>query len=153
MTVDVKVFLNRAEDLFSRFGGGETTYQDGDELEHVLTLNVDVSEVQVDGGAAVLNRAYAMTNRGSDTFVGDEVYPQRSLSVGDVLEVLGSRFAVAGFGFTRLGDAHLTVEVDLPNDAGDHRTLVASGATVDEAVADAERRAGGTYVMNDWRAA
>ena len=105
MTVDVKVFLNRAEDLFSRFGGSETTYQDGDELEHVVTLSVDVLAGDGDLGGAVLNRAFAMTNRGSDTFVGDDVYAQRSLSVGDVLEVLGSRFAVAGIGFVRLGDA------------------------------------------------
>lgn len=106
MTVDVKVFLNRAEDLFSRFGGGQTTYQEGDELEHVITLDVDISDVTSDDlGGAVLNKAYAMTNRGSGTFVGDEAYAQRSLSVGDVLEVLGSRFAVAGIGFVRLGDA------------------------------------------------
>jgi hypothetical protein len=105
MNVDVKVFLNRAEDLFSRFGGGETTYQSDDELEHVATLSVEVEVVTGDLGNAVLNRAYAMTNRGSGVFVGDDVYAQRSLSVGDVLEVLGSRFAVAGSGFVRLGDA------------------------------------------------
>lgn len=111
MNVDVKVFLNRAEDLFSRFdmfdryGRAEGVYREVDELEHVVTLSVDVSDVTGDLGNAVLNRAYAMTNRGSGVFVGDDVYAQRSLSVGDVLEVLGSRFTVAGVGFVRLGDA------------------------------------------------
>lgn len=49
---------------------------------------------------------------------------------------------------TRLG-----VYVDLMNDAGETQTLLAWGATVDEAVADAEARAGEGWVMNDWRAA
>jgi len=151
MTVDVKVFLNRAEDLFSRFGGGESTYQADDELEHVVTLNVDVSDVTGDRANAVLNRAYAMTNRGSGVFVGDDVYAERSLSVGDVLEVLGTRFAVAGIGFVRLDG--VGVRVDLTNDDGEHLELYSFGSTIDEAVADAERRAGGTYTMDDWRAA
>lgn len=47
----------------------------------------------------------------------------------------------------------LGVYVDLMNEDGERQTVLAFGATVDEAVADAERRAGGTYTMNDWRAA
>lgn len=102
MVVGVKVFLNRQTDddgrlaIFSRFGLGGV-YQEGDDLELVATLNIGGDTVD-----QVLNRTFAATNRGSGSFVGDEVYAERSLSAGDVLEVLGVRYAVEGVGFRRL---------------------------------------------------
>lgn len=106
MKVDVKIWLNREEDeqgrpaVFTRFGHGESKYREGDHLEHVITL-----QVEGDDAYAILNHAYAMTNRGSGEFVGDDVYPQRSLSVGDVVEILGLRWSVEGVGFQQLGGA------------------------------------------------
>lgn len=50
-------------------------------------------------------------------------------------------------------DDHLMVYVDLMDDYGHEQTLLASGASVDDAVNRAELRAGGSYTMNDWRAA
>lgn len=104
---EVKVFLNRQEDedgrlaIFARFGQGGT-YREGDELEHVATVRADADDI-----AGALNKTYAMTNRGSDTFLGDVMYPQRSLSVGDVLEVAGLRYSVEGVGFQLIGDGVL----------------------------------------------
>ena len=50
-------------------------------------------------------------------------------------------------------EGHLMVYVDLMNDEGEAQTLLASGSTVDDAVHRAELRAGGSWAMNDWRAA
>ena len=106
-TFQVNVFLNRQEDdegrlaIFARFGQGGT-YREGDELEQVVTVTVEADSV-----SDALNQTYAMTNRGSDTFLGDEAYPQRSLSVGDVLEVAGLRYSVEGVGFQLIGDGVL----------------------------------------------
>lgn len=95
--VDVKVLLNRQEEdgrlaIFSRFGY-ESKYREGDDLEHVATLAVDG-----ESASEILNKSYAMTNRGSGSFVGD-LYEARSVSAGDVFEVLGLRFAVESVGF------------------------------------------------------
>jgi hypothetical protein len=98
----VEVFLNRQEDdegrlaIFTRFRG-EDAYQEGDALELVLTTTVSG-----DSKEEVLNKTFALTNRGSGTFIGDEAYPQRSLSVGDVVALDGERFAVAWVGFSAL---------------------------------------------------
>ena len=51
----------------------------------------------------VLNKVFAMTNRGSGEFLGDDFYAQRSLSVGDVVEVEGVRYSVEGVGFKEVG--------------------------------------------------
>lgn len=97
-----EVFLNRQEDeegrlaIFSRLRS-EDAYQDGDALELVLTTTV-----AADSKDGALNTVFALTNRGSGSFVGDEAYPQRSLSVGDVVALDGERFAVAGVGFKAL---------------------------------------------------
>ena len=88
----VEVFLNRQEDdegrlaIFSRFRD-EAPYQEGDALELVLTTTVSVYSKE-----EVLNKTWALTNRGSPTFIGDEAYPQRSLSVGDVVALDGERY-------------------------------------------------------------
>lgn len=98
----VKVLLNRQKDesdrlaIFSRYGA-DSGYHAGDELEEVFSYGL-VAET-VDGA---LNRAFSDFNRGSPTFVGDEKYPQRSVSVGDVFEVDGVRYAVANVGFTEV---------------------------------------------------
>jgi hypothetical protein len=98
----VEVFLNRQEDdegrlaIFSRFRG-EDTYQEGDALELVLTTTVSG-----DSKEEVLNKTFALTNRGSGTFIGDDAYPQRSLSVGDVVALDGERYTVANVGFKAL---------------------------------------------------
>lgn len=95
----VKVLLNRQKDeegrlaIFTRLRG-EDAYQASDELEAVYEHDVEPSSVE-----AALNDAWSDFNRGSPTFVGDDAYPQRSLSVGDVVEVDGQRFAVAPSGF------------------------------------------------------
>lgn len=101
--VPVKIWLNREEDeqgrpvIFTRFGYDQPKYREGDELEHVLTL-----EVEGETASSILNQAYVMTNRGSGQFVGDDRYPQRSLSVGDVVEVLGLRWFVEPVGFKQI---------------------------------------------------
>jgi hypothetical protein len=102
MTTEVRVLLNRQTDdegrlaIFSRFGSG-SAYREGDELEHVATL-------EVEGGTAneILNRAFAMTNHGSGSEA--EGYRERSVSAGDVFEVAGVRWSVEGVGFQQLGD-------------------------------------------------
>lgn len=100
MGVTVSVFLNRQKDeqgrlvAWSRFG--DRKYQDGDDLEHVLDLDVGMDDP--------LNETFRRLNRGSGEFVGDDVYPQRSLSIGDVLEVLGTRWSVESVGFERVFD-------------------------------------------------
>jgi hypothetical protein len=97
-----EVFLNREEDedgrlaIFSRLRS-ESAYQEGDALELVLTTTV-----AGDSKDEVLNKVFALTNRGSGTFVGDEAYPQRSLSVGDVVALDGERWSVEGVGFKKL---------------------------------------------------
>ena len=96
------VFLNRQEDeegrlaIFSRLRT-EGAYQEGDELEAVFTRAV-AGESKEDA----LETVFAWLNRGSGTFVGDEAYPQRSLSVGDVVALDGERFVVAVAGFKSL---------------------------------------------------
>jgi hypothetical protein len=95
----VRVFLNREKDadgrlaIFSRIGG--EAYRKGDKLERVYDYDF-VGDFDRD---RVLGRVYSDFNRGSPTFVGDDAYPERSLSAGDVVEVDGVRFAVERVGF------------------------------------------------------
>lgn len=99
----VKVFLNRQKDdegryaIFTRFRD-EAVYQDGDELEHVLTYDVE-GLYQVGEEMKMLERVFSDLNRGSPTFIGDERYPQRSLSAGDVVEIGTIRFICERVGF------------------------------------------------------
>lgn len=95
----VTVLLNRQEDederlaIFSR-ARSESAYQEGDKLEAVYTY-----EVEEDDEGRVLSQVFSDFNRGSPTFVGDEAYPQRSLSVGDVVEVEGFRWICESVGW------------------------------------------------------
>ena len=94
----LRVLLNRQEDaagrlaIFSRFGG--SAYAVGDKLEAVYETTVEADSVE-----DALNRSFGMFNRGSGSFVGDEAYPQRSLSAGDVVEVDGVRYSCERFGW------------------------------------------------------
>jgi hypothetical protein len=98
----VEVFLNREEDevgrlaIFSRLRS-EPLYVEGDKLECVLTT-------EVTGGSkdGVLETVFALTNRGSGIFIGDKLYPQRSLSAGDVVALDGERFLCDRVGFKAL---------------------------------------------------
>lgn len=95
----VVVHLNREQDsegrlaIFSRMRD-EETYVEGDALEQVASTWVVAESVD-----ATLEKVFAMFNRGSGLFVGDEVYPQRSLSTGDVVEVDGVRYACQSVGW------------------------------------------------------
>ena len=100
--MNVKILLNRQKDedgrlaIFSRLRS-DGAYEPGDELECVY-------EYEVEGELnAALERVFSDFNRGSPTFVGDEAYPQRSLSVGDVVQVDGLLYAVAPVGFDLVG--------------------------------------------------
>lgn len=101
----VEILLNRQEDedgrlaIFSRFRG-EDAYQDGDTLEQVWSGRVEVDEAS---GEDVLALAFEMFNRGAPRFVGDDAYPQRSLSVGDVVRLDETdRYACQSVGWKRL---------------------------------------------------
>lgn len=103
----VEVLLNRTEDedgrlaIFSRLGD-EPKYQSGDALEQVWSGTVTVDEPNED----VLNLTYVtyeMFNRGAPRFVGDDAYPQRSLSIGDVIRLDEcDRYVVENVGFKKL---------------------------------------------------
>lgn len=98
MLHDFTLYLNREEDeegrlaIFSRFG--EDRYQAGDVLERVWSGPV-IAEDHIEG----LEFIFAMFNRGSGSFVGDDVYPHRSLSVGDVVEIDGERYSCEPVGW------------------------------------------------------
>lgn len=96
MSHKVKILLNREESngrlaIFDRFGS-ESRYQWGDLLEEVASFDTD-------RGEGVLDLAWEMFNRGAPKFVGDYMYPHRSLSAGDVIEIDGSRWSVETMGF------------------------------------------------------
>jgi hypothetical protein len=88
VTYYVEVLLNRTEDedghlaIFSRFHD-EDTYQSDDVLEQVWSGNITVNEA----AESVLDKAFEMFNRGAPLFIGDHEYPQRSLSIGDVIRL------------------------------------------------------------------
>ena len=91
----VTVLLNRQKDeddrlaIFSRMRG--SAYREGDELEAVYTYYLD--------GDEILERVFSDFNRGSPSFIGDEEYPQRSLSVGDVVEIEDFRWICESVGW------------------------------------------------------
>lgn len=100
--IDYKILLNRQEDedgrpaIFTRFRS-EDTYQPDDELEEVFT-----GQLYAEDPEHTLDTLFAKFNRGSGTFVGDDLYPQRSLSAGDVVEVGGARYACENVGWKKL---------------------------------------------------
>lgn len=100
----VRVFLNREKDedgrlaIFSR-SRAEGAYKKGDKLERVYEYDVGLWSEADTNAAAVLDRVWSDFNRGSGTFVGDDAYPERSLSAGDVVEVAGVRYSVESVGF------------------------------------------------------
>lgn len=96
MSHKVKILLNREEidgrlAIFTRFGT-EPKYRAGDALEEVASFTTD-------RGEGVLDLAFEMFNRGAPKFVGDYIYPHRSLSVGDVIQIGGCRWSVETVGF------------------------------------------------------
>ena len=99
----VTIKLNRQEDesgrlaIFTRFHD-EDAYQDGDTLEQVWDGYVPTGETVRD----TLNAVWPKFNRGAPGFIGDDEYPQRSLSVGDVVVVDGQSFYVDHFGFKEI---------------------------------------------------
>ena len=104
----VQIRLNRQEDedgrlaIFSRLpqrDADASVYEEGDTLETVWDGYVPTGETTRD----TLNSVWPLFNRGAPGFIGDDEYPQRSLSVGDVVVVDGARFAVGSFGFQALG--------------------------------------------------
>lgn len=104
-TRHINVLLNREEDengrlaIFTRFRD-EDSYQEGDRLESVWA-----GHVEADSDEDALNLVFEMFNRGAPRFVGDEAYPQRSLSVGDCVEVTGVRYACQSVGWKKLAHA------------------------------------------------
>lgn len=98
----VRVFLNRTEDadgrlaIFARFGS-QMKWQPEDVLEEVIAFDTDKSDL-----SEVQALAWEMFNRGAPRFVGDYMYPHRSLSVGDVIEVGGRRFWADSVGWVEI---------------------------------------------------
>jgi hypothetical protein len=114
MSHKVEVWLNRQEDgdghlaIFTR-RPSEDAYRVGDELELVLSTTVEAGSPD-----EALELVFAMTNRGSGIFIGDEQYPQRSLSVGDLVVLDGQRFSVERVGFKARPLTALLIPVEGP---------------------------------------
>lgn len=95
MKTQVTIKLNVTEDedgrlaIFSRFRT-EEAYQDGDTLQTAFTGEIE------NGG---IENIYAIFNRGSGCFIGNDKYPYRSLSVGDVVIYDGVAHSVESVGF------------------------------------------------------
>lgn len=89
------IYLNREKDAEGRLVAWNpgVGYVEGHELEKVYEGVVSEAD---------LGLIFAMFNRGSGRFVGDERYPQRSLSVGDVVELGGTRYACDPVGWKEL---------------------------------------------------
>lgn len=100
--IQYTVFLNRQEDtdgrlaIFSRLRT-EDAYQPGDELEEVFSSFLFEEEDE-----NTLELLFSKFNRGAPDFVGDDLYPERSLSVGDVVEVNGVRYACESAGWREI---------------------------------------------------
>lgn len=87
-----RIYLNRAQDLFRRFGS-DGGYHVGDPLGFVHEGAVITDESE----AALLEKIFEIYN------IAHPVdYRERSLSVGDVVEINGCRFACQPTGWTRL---------------------------------------------------
>lgn len=101
--IDYKVLLNRQTDedgrlaIFTRFRS-EDSYQPGDELEEVF-----VGQLYAEASEHLLDVLFEKFNRGAPGFIGDDLYPQRSLSKGDVVEISDGlqtkRFACQSIGW------------------------------------------------------
>jgi len=88
------ILLNRSEDMFRRQGGVTSAgYQHGDQLDvaHEGVVVTDESE------AALLEEIFRIYNIDHPAD-----YADRSLSVGDVVEINGRRYACQPTGWTRL---------------------------------------------------
>lgn len=88
ITYYVEVLLNRTEDedgrlaIFSRMHI-EDRYQSDDVLDQVWSGVIAVEEPR----ESILETVFEMFNRGAPGFIGDDAYPQRSLSVGDCIRI------------------------------------------------------------------
>jgi hypothetical protein len=107
MDVDYHILLNRTEDeegrlaIFTRFRS-EDTYQPDDTLEYVFSGWI---VIEPGNEEHILDLLFERFNRGAPGFIGDERYPQRSLSAGDVVEVNGRRFACQRIGWIEIAPA------------------------------------------------
>lgn len=138
-----KVFLNEEVDEDGRFVGFW-----GYKPEHKLELVWDGVEKDID-----LETIWAMFNRGSGTFVGDTRYPKRSLSVGDVVELDGTRYAVEGVGWKQIREFEFNVDFgDEHGVTGEFQLSVTTTGDQNEAfgqaVTQAKEDLGDTY--NVW---
>lgn len=106
----IVVRLNDATDELGRPLGMLRGYQPGDKLTPAVLFRMPVDDTET-GVAAALEHVFMLLNVGDDREFMDppsEVAVRyrargcRSLSVGDVVEVFGDRFAVASFGFRKL---------------------------------------------------
>ncbi|NLU64941.1 hypothetical protein HCA61_22140 [Rhodococcus sp. HNM0563] len=111
---EVTVYLNTTVDGSGRPLGIIDGYQPSHALAPVLTYTVQTIPT-VAGINAALEEVFFDLNVGDDpAFVANpklavvwyrRIERRRSLSVGDVVELLGRRYAVARSGFQRIGDA------------------------------------------------
>lgn len=111
---EVTVYLNTAVDGLGRHLGIIDGYRPSHTFERVLTYKVRTVPTVV-GINAALEQVFFDLNVGDDPeFVANpkpevlryrRIEGRRSLSVGDVVELLGGRYAVARTGFQRIGDA------------------------------------------------
>jgi hypothetical protein len=98
---NVEILLNRQTDDQGRSIAMMDGYANGDKLEVVASYDA----CNYPSDTEILNEAYAMFNSGSPRFVGRDAYQERSLSVGDVVRVFETYYAVESVGFS-------AVEVD-----------------------------------------
>jgi hypothetical protein len=102
-----KIKLNRQMDedgriaIFSRFPPG---YAIGDALDIVGEGEIEIP------AADALDYLWEIFNRGAPGFVGDDVWPHRSLSVGDVIEIDDRVYAIEPLGFKLIGGSAPMVE-------------------------------------------
>lgn len=111
---EVTVYLNTTVDEAGRHVAMIAGYQPGHTFERALTYKVRTVPT-VAGINAALEQVYFDLNVGDDPAFVETPKPEvlryrriegrRSLSVGDVVELLGGRYAVARSGFQRIGDA------------------------------------------------
>jgi len=93
---NVEILLNRATDAEGRSIAMMDGYTNGDPLEVVISYDA----CNYPSDTEILNSAYAMFNRGAPQFVGDDAYQERSVSVGDVIRVFETYYAVESVGFS-----------------------------------------------------
>jgi len=93
---NVEILLNRETDDQGRSIAMMDGYTNGDKLEVVASYDA----CNFESDTEILNDAYAMFNAGSPSFVGRDAYQERSLSVGDVVRVYDTYYAVEFVGFS-----------------------------------------------------